>query len=287
MLFSGCGVALVTPFTKGEVDYLALGGLIDWQAESGTDALIALGTTGEPCVLTDKEMDEVLEFCVARAGDRMPVIAGCGTNDTARTARRAKRCGQLGAEALLAVTPYYLRTSQEGLYGHYMRVADACEKPLILYNVPTRTGVNLLPETAARLTAHPMIQGVKEASGDIAQFGELARLPRGRLSLYSGNDDMAVAAMALGARGVISVAANVAPERMREMACLALEGDFEGARAIHFELGRLFKMLFAEPNPIPVKAALAMMGRIDEELRPPLCPLSPKYRGELREVLGL
>lgn len=287
MLFSGCGVALVTPFTQDGIDFAALQGLAEWQIESGTDALVVLGTTGEACLMSDRERESALAFVLEVCDGRAPVIAGCGCCDTEETVRRAKRCESLGADALLAVTPYYLKTSQEGLYGHYMRLADSCHVPVILYNVPGRTGVNLLPETVERLSHHPMVAGLKEAGSDMAQLAETIRRTDGKLAVYSGNDEMTLAAMALGARGVISVAANVEPEKMREMTHRALEGDFAGAREIQLEMLPLMKALFVQPNPIPVKAALAMMGKIRENLRMPLVPLEAAYRQELMHILNL
>ena len=286
MLFSGCGVALVTPFYQDEIDFSALEKLVEWQIECGTDALVVLGTTGEACLLSDRERESVVAFVLGVCNGRVPVIVGCGCCDTSETVRRGKRCESLGADGLLAVTPYYLKTSQEGLYRHYMRLADSCRVPLILYNVPSRTGVNLLPETVERLSEHPMIAGLKEAGSDMAQLAEILRRTAGRLTVYGGNDDLTLAAMALGAAGVISVAANVEPVKMREMTHRALSGDFAGAKEIQMKLLPLMKALFVQPNPIPVKAALAMLGKIHEELRQPLCPLDEAYRKELMRIIN-
>lgn len=287
MLFSGCGVALVTPFTREGIDFAALEGLIHRQIRAGTDALVMLGTTGEACLLEDREKDSVLAFAAETCDGRKPVIAGCGCIDTREAIRRAKRCECLGADGLLAVTPYYLKTGQEGLYAHYMKLADACGIPLILYNVPGRTGVDLAADTVARLAEHPMIRGLKEASSDMGKVGEIVRRTEGRLQVYSGNDETTLAAMAMGARGVISVAANVEPEKMGEMTHRALAGDYAGARRLQLELLPLMRAMFLQPNPMPVKAALAMQGRISEEMRLPMTPLGEEYRKELRRILNL
>ena len=281
MLFSGCGVALVTPFTEDGIDFAALKALTDWQIDSGTDAIVALGTTGEAATMTERERDEVLSCVLETARRRVPVIAGCGSTDTAQAVRRAKRCRELGADGLLAATPGYLKTTQDGLFAHFMRLADACDAPLMLYNVPSRTGVDLLPETALRLAEHPNIVGIKEASGDLSRVGELAR----RLAVYSGCDESALWAIALGAKGVISVAANVVPDKMTRLTHAALEGDMDAAEALHRALTPLTRSLFLEPNPIPVKAALAEMGRIQEHLRLPLVPMSKANREILRNIL--
>lgn len=284
-VFKGCGVALVTPFCDGRVDFDAMGRLIDRQIAAGTNALIVCGTTGEPPTLTTAEKTAALGYALERADGRIPVIAGVGTNATAASVEQAIRARKMGADGLLVVTPYYNRSTQQGLFEHFTAVADAAEIPVILYNVPSRTGVNLLPETAARLSEHESICGIKEASGDVGQMAELARLSGNSLALYSGNDDQTLPALALGAQGVISVAANVVPERMREMVQSWFDGDADRCRAVQMELLPLIRELFAEVNPIPVKAALEMMGLCRGEVRLPLTELSAARRNALRAVL--
>ena len=285
-LFRGSGTAMVTPFLDGEVDYAALGRLIDLQITAGTDALIVLGTTGEPPTLTADEKERILSFALERADGRIPVIAGCGGNSTKDVARRAKRMEEMGADALLTVTPYYNKTTQPGLIAHYTAIADAVSIPTILYNVPSRTGMNLLPDTAEALSHHPNIRGIKEASGNISQIAELAARTRGRLTLYSGNDDQVLPIMALGGAGVISVAGNVIPETMRELAHSCLAGDMDHARALQDSILPLAAQLFAEVNPIPVKAALHILGLCSPEVRLPLLPLSAERRAALQEAMA-
>lgn len=285
-LFRGSGVALVTPFYHGEVDYDALGLLIDRQLEGGTDAIIVCGTTGEPPTLTEAEKEAVLTFALYRVGGRVPVIAGTGGNNTAASVRQSALAQKTGADALLVVTPYYNRTTQRGLIAHYTAIADAVDIPIILYNVPSRTGVNLLPETAAALAEHPNIRGVKEAGGDVSQMAELARLCGGRMALYAGNDDQTLPMLALGGQGVISVAANVVPDRMHDMVFSWFAGDIARCRAMQLELLPLCRQLFAEVNPIPVKAALQLMGLCRADVRLPLVPLSEGRWEALREAMN-
>lgn len=285
-LFHGSGAALVTPFQNGEVDFSSLGQIIDMQLAEGTDALIVLGTTGEPPTLTADEKDRILSFVMERTAGCVPVIVGCGGNNTAETVRRARRAEQLGANGLLAVTPYYNKTTQAGLIAHYTAVADAVSIPLILYNVPSRTGMNLLPETAARLSEHPHIQGVKEASGNISQIAELAALTHGSLALYSGNDDQTLPILALGGQGVVSVAANVIPRQIHELVFRWMNGDLEGSRALQYSILPLIRELFSEVSPVPVKAALHLLGLCSPEVRLPLVSLNIERYAKLRATLG-
>ncbi len=285
-LFTGSGVAMVTPFSDGEVDFPALGAMIDRQIEGGTDALILCGTTGEPPTLAEEEKERIIAFAVERADGRVPVIAGTGSNNTARTMRQAARARVLGADGLLVVTPYYNRPSQQGLSDHYRAVADAGRLPVILYNVPARTGVNLLPETVSILAAHPLIAGVKEAGGSLMQIMDLFQLAGDKLAVYSGNDDQVLPFLALGGQGVISVAANVAPRLMHEMAASWFRGDTARSRELQLSLLPLCRALFAEVNPVPVKAALSLLGLCGEEVRPPLSPISPANRARLAEALN-
>ena len=284
-LFTGCGTALITPFSDGEIDFEAFGRLIDRQLAAGTDALIVCGTTGEPATLTQDEKDALLAFALRRAAGRLPVIAGTGTNCTKTSVGQAVRAEKLGADALLVVTPYYNKATQQGLIAHYTAIADAVRLPVILYNVPSRTGVNLLPETAAQLSEQENIMGIKEASGDLSQFAELSRLCGGRLALYAGNDDQALPMLSLGAQGVISAAANAAPEEMHRLTEAWLAGDIRASCEAQLSLLPLIRLLFSEVNPIPVKAALELLGLCRAELRLPLTRLSEEKWEPLRAEL--
>ena len=270
-VFRGCGVALATPFRGGEVDWEALRKLIVRQLDAGTDALILCGTTGEPSTLTQEEKEGIWRLGVELAAGRVPVIAGTGGNNTAAVVALSRRAQELGADGLLLVTPYYNKATQQGLVEHFTRVADAVDIPMILYNVPGRTGLNMLPETAARLCEHQNIAGVKEASGDISQAAELIRLCPGA-AIYSGNDDQTLAFLALGAQGVISVAANLVPERMRALTGAFFAGNLQAAQEEQLSLLPLIRQLFAQVNPIPLKAALHELGLCENELRLPLTP---------------
>ena len=284
-LFYGSGVALVTPFSGGRIDLGALEALIHWQIDMLTDAIIVLGTTGEPCTIAPMERAALIERAVSCVAGRVPLIVGAGANDTRTAIACAEQAQALGADGLLVVTPYYNKASREGLLAHYWAIADSVDIPIIAYNVPSRTGVNMPPEVVAELLKHPMIRGVKEASGDIKQMQRLAALCPGA-AIYAGNDDQAYAMMALGARGVISVVANVLPTAMHEMAASYLRGDVELSREMQFALLDVADALFCEVSPIPVKAALSMMGRIEEELRLPLTPLEGEKRAALRKALA-
>ena len=284
-LFYGSGVALVTPFSGGKIDLGALEALIHWQIDMLTDAIIVLGTTGEPCTIAPMERAALLERAVSCVAGRVPLIVGAGANDTRTAIACAEQAQALGADGLLVVTPYYNKASREGLLAHYWAIADSVDIPIIAYNVPSRTGMNMPPEVVAELLKHPMIRGVKEASGDIRQMQRLAALCPGA-AIYAGNDDQAYAMMALGARGVISVVANVLPTAMHEMAASYLRGDVELSREMQFALLDVADALFCEVSPIPVKAALSMMGRIEEELRLPLTPLEGEKRAALRKALA-
>lgn len=284
-LFYGSGVALVTPFSGGKIDLGALEALIHWQIDMLTDAIIVLGTTGEPCTIAPMERAALIERAVSCVAGRVPLIVGAGANDTRTAIACAEQAQALGADGLLVVTPYYNKASREGLLAHYWAIADSVDIPIIAYNVPSRTGVNMPPEVVAELLKHPMIRGVKEASGDIKQMQRLAALCPGA-AIYAGNDDQAYAMMALGARGVISVVANVLPTAMHEMAASYLRGDVELSREMQFALLDVADALFCEVSPIPVKAALSMMGRIEEELRLPLTPLEGEKRAALRKALA-
>lgn len=279
-LFAGVCTALVTPFRQGEVDFDALRGLIDRQARLGVPALLVGGTTGEASTLSDAEWEQVLACAVEAAGQRTMVIAGTGTNDLARTLRRARLAGDLGAQAQLVVTPYYNKTTQAGLIDYYTRVADGSGLPLILYNVPGRTGLNLLPETAAALAKHPQIAGIKEASGSLNQIAELTRLCD--LPVYCGSDELMAPALRLGAKGAISVVSNLLPARVTALCGAA----YAEASRMQRELQPLIAALFSETNPAPVKAALALMGQCSSEVRSPLVSVTSATLARLRDLLA-
>lgn len=270
-IFKGSGVAIVTPFKEGLIDYDALEALIDWHIESGTDAIIVCGTTGEASTLSAVEKLSVIEFTVQKVAGRIPVIAGAGTNDTSHSMYLAKEIQYAGADGLLIVTPYYNKATQEGLAQHYNMIADYTDLPIILYSVKSRTGLNIEPETVKRLSKHPNIVGIKEASGDISQIARIAALCGKEFDLYSGNDDQTIPIMALGGIGCISTVANIIPAEYHQMTADFLKGRCKSAAKQQLKMIPLIRALFAEVNPIPVKAALNIMGRIEKEYRLPLC----------------
>jgi 4-hydroxy-tetrahydrodipicolinate synthase len=285
-MFSGSMVAVVTPMTDdGSIDLAAWQRLLEWHIAAGTDAIVVGGTTGESPTLTAGEFAELSERALAIVHKRVPVIVGTGTNSTASTVERTRMLSRLGVDGALVVTPYYNRPPQEGLYRHFMAAADASAVPLILYNVPSRTGVDLLPSTIARLASHPRITAVKEASGQIGRVREIReRCPEGFIVL-AGEDAIARQSILAGARGVISVTANVAPRAMHEMSAAALRGDAVRAESIDASVAELHERLFVEANPIPVKWALAEMGLIGRGLRLPLTALAPEYHETVRAAL--
>ncbi len=284
-MFKGSIVAIVTPFKKGKVDEKALGDLLDWHIKQGTNAIVPCGTTGESATLDYKEHDRVIEFTVKAVSRRVPVIAGTGANATDETIMITKHAKKSGADGALLVSPYYNKPTQEGLYRHYKAVADAVKIPIVLYNVPGRTAVNILPQTVARLAEVKNIVAIKEATGDMKQVSEVIRLCGDRITVLSGDDFTTLPLMALGGKGVISVSANVAPKLVSQMCSLWEQGKFEEARKIHFQLEPLNASMFIETNPIPVKTALAIMGKIKEEFRLPLCEMAPGNKEKLRSVL--
>lgn len=285
-MFHGSMVALVTPMhADGVVDDAALRDLVEWHIAEGTHALVAVGTTGESATLEMKEHVAVIRAVVEQARGRIPVIAGTGANATHEAIALTRAAMEVKADAALLVTPYYNKPTQEGLFQHYSAVADQCHFPIILYNVPGRTAGDILPETVARLAPRAGIVGIKEASGKIERVAEILALCGDQMQVYSGDDGGALAAMALGAHGVISVTANAAPRLVAQMCNLALAGDFAAARAINTQLVGLHRDLFLESNPIPVKWALHEMGRMGPNLRLPLTPLSPVYHERLRASL--
>lgn len=273
-VFKGIATAMVTPMTPHGVDYDTFARFIDFQLESGINALVAVGTTGESATLSPEERKEVIRFTVRRVNGRVPVIAGTGTNNTEHVLEFTRAaCGD-GADAVLVVTPYYNKATQDGLIAHYTAVADVSDKPVILYNVPSRTGCNLLPATVEALSSHPMIAGLKEASGNMAQVMDILHRCKGKLDLYSGEDGITQPMMAAGAIGCISVASNVAPRQMVRMSDLLFAGDLEGSAALQLQLLPLIQSLFCEVNPIPAKAAVEAMGFGKCHVRLPLTPMS-------------
>lgn len=284
-VFTGAATAIVTPLNENGIDFESFGRLIDFQIESGIDAIVTVGTTGEGSTLTDEEHKAAIKFTVERVGGRVPVIAGTGSNDTAYAIELTKYACEVGADAMLLVTPYYNKATQEGMYRSFMMTADASTKPCILYNVPSRTGCNLLPETVARLAEHPNIVGIKEASGNISQIAEVARLCAGKIDIYSGNDDQIVPIMSLGGVGVISVLSNLLPAETSKMCKLFFEGNVAEARDMQLHYLPLIDALFSEVNPIPVKAAMAAMGYGENYLRLPLTPMSEDKEARLLSIM--
>lgn len=284
-LFTGCGTAIVTPFKNGEVDYPALDRLVEDQLSHGIDALIACGTTGEPATMTWEEHLAVVRRVVDVCHHRVPVIAGTGSNCTREAVEAAHIAREFGADAQLVVTPYYNKTSQEGLVAHYNAVADVATLPVIVYNVPGRTGLNIGPEALARICRHPNVIGVKEASTDVAQALDKLRLVGDDAAFYCGSDELNVPLMSCGFVGVISVLSNVIPERTSRMIHAALRGDYTYAGREHIELLPLIRALFCETSPIPCKAALSAMGMLEDELRLPLVPMQSATRDKLYALM--
>ncbi len=284
-LFTGCAAALVTPFHNGEVDLNAFRTLISRQIEAGTDALVVCATTGEAPTLRHEERNALISACVELAAHRVPVIAGTGSNDTAHAVSLAEEAQELGADGVLVVTPYYNKATQAGLIAHYTAVADAVTIPVILYNVPSRTGVSCTAETYAALARHPNILGVKEASGNFALIQDTRNRCGGDFTIWSGNDEDTAALMALGGAGVISTAANLIPEDMRELARLGLSGSLHKAGILQLRMTDLLRALFCEVNPIPVKTAMARLGLCSGELRLPLCAMGTANRERLFDAM--
>ena len=280
-IYKGMATAMVTPMTPHGVDYDALGRFVDFQLEQGINALVAVGTTGESATLSPEERTEVIRFTVERVAGRVPVIAGTGTNNTSHVLEYTRRACDVGADAVLVVTPYYNKATQSGLQAHFTAVADASPKPVILYNVPSRTGCNLLPATVAKLAEHPMIVGIKEASGNMSQVVELFAKCGDKIDVYSGEDALTVPMMSMGGAGCISVLSNVVPGMAVEMTDAALAGDFVKAAQLQCRMLPLINCLFSEVNPIPAKAAVSAMGYGVEHLRLPLTPMEPANREKL------
>ena len=285
-IFQGAATAIITPITRDGVDFDAFGRLIDWQIESGIDALVVSGTTGESSTMTDEEHRDVIAYAVKRVAGRVPVIAGTGSNDTDYAVDLTRFACQAGADAALVVTPYYNKATQKGLVKMYSTIADASSIPLILYNVPSRTGVNIEPATFAELADHPMISGIKEAGGNISKVVQTRALVGDKLDLYSGNDDQVIPLLAMGGKGVISVLSNVAPKNTHDMVMKFMEGDLAGAARLQLEAVPLINALFCEVNPIPVKTALNLMGWKVGPTRMPLCEMEPENEERLKKALA-
>ncbi|MDD3259991.1 MAG: 4-hydroxy-tetrahydrodipicolinate synthase [Smithellaceae bacterium] len=284
-MFRGAITALVTPFKDGKVDEAALRELIEFQIANGIDGLVPCGTTGESPTLSHDEHDRVIEITIDAAKKRVPVIAGTGSNSTTEALRLTRHAYEAGADGALIACPYYNKPTQEGLYRHYQLIAKSVPLPIIPYNIPGRTGVNMSPELMARLAEIDNIVGVKEASGSLKQMNDVLDLCGPEFDVLSGDDGFTLPLMAIGGKGVISVASNIVPADMAAMVDAAEAGDFAAARALHAKMSPLFDVLFIEVNPIPVKAALALMGRIVCEYRLPLCPLAPANHEKLKAAL--
>lgn len=284
-MFKGSIVAIVTPFKNGEFDEKAYGDLIEWHIAEGTHGILSCGTTGEASTLDFEEHFRVIEVAIKAANKRIPVIAGTGANSTDEAITLTTKAKELGADGALLVTPYYNKPTQEGLYRHYKVIAESIDIPIILYNVPGRTAVNMLPSTVARLMEFKNIIAIKEATGDMKQSSEIIRLCGDRMAVLSGDDFTTLTQLALGGRGAISVTANIAPKDSADMFNAWERGDITKARELHYKLEPLNYAMFIETNPIPVKTSLAFMGKIQEEFRLPLCEMSPANKEKLKSVL--
>lgn len=286
-VFKGIATALITPFTPdgAKIDYDSFGRLIDWQIESGIDALVIAGTTGEASTLTDDEHRTLIDFAVKRTNKRVPIIAGAGSNDTGYALDLVRCASESGADAMLVVTPYYNKATQKGLIQMYTQIADFSDKPIILYNVPSRTGVNIEPTTYRELAAHPNICGIKEANGNIGKIVETMQYVCDDLDLYSGNDDQIVPLMSLGGVGAISVLSNVLPAETRQITELFFKGDISGAAHMQYKMHSLIDALFCEVNPIPVKAAMAALGYCSNSLRLPLTPMEEAHQAAMLSIM--
>ena len=284
-MYSGCLVAMITPFRDGKVDEPALRNLVDFHLRNGTDGLVPCGTTGESVSMTEEEQLRVIEVVVEQVNKRIPVIAGTGTNSTAKTIKMTKLAQKVGADAALVVTPYYNKPTQQGLYLHFEAIARETDLPLVLYNVPSRTSVNMLPETVARLAKIPTIVAVKEASGSMDQVSQIVESCRADFSVLSGDDSLTLPMLSLGGTGVISVVGNIAPGPMSEMVRAYRQGNVARARELHYQLFDLCRAMFIETNPIPVKTAAGILGLCSPELRLPMCPMGEANRQKLEQVV--
>ena len=285
-MFTGSMVALVTPFKDGKVDWQSLQGLVDFHLQSGTHGIVPCGTTGESATLSHQEHDEVIRSVIKSVNKRVPVIAGTGSNSTDEAVRLTREAEKSGADGALMISPYYNRPTQEGIYQHYRKVASEVGIPIIIYNIPGRTGSKIEPETLARLAEINNIAGVKEATGSVDQAIDVMRLCGDRLAVYSGEDSLIFSLMALGGKGVISTVANVAPKETAQLTEACLKGEWERGRKIQFELIPLIRSLFIETNPIPVKTALAAMGKCSADLRLPLTSMAEGNVKKLRQAMS-
>ena len=280
-IFEGMASAIITPLNEKGIDFELFAKLVEWQIAEGIDGLVVCGTTGEGATLTDEEHKSAIEFMVKQVAGRVPVIAGTGSNDTDYAIELTKHACQIGVDGVLTVTPYYNKATQKGLIKSFTAIADASTVPVILYNVPSRTGVNIAPKTVLELSKHPNINAIKEASGDISQIAEIAHLCGDNINIYSGNDDQVVPIMSLGGKGCISVLSNLLPKEASEMCRLFREGDVKTAAEMQLKYIPLINALFSEVNPIPVKAAMAKMGFCEDYLRLPLTPMEDAARENL------
>ncbi|HEV3111961.1 MAG TPA: 4-hydroxy-tetrahydrodipicolinate synthase [Candidatus Binataceae bacterium] len=284
-MFTGALSAIVTPFNDGAVDEVALRDLIEWQISAGVAGIVPCGSTGESATLSHAEHEQVIKIAIEQTKKRVPVVAGTGSNSTAEAIRLTAAAREMGADAALLISPYYNKPTQEGIYKHYKMIAQSVDLPLIIYNIPGRTGSNIMPETMARLCEVRNIVGVKEASGSMDQISDIRRLCGDRLTILSGDDALTLPLIALGAKGVISVITNIMPREMGEMACAALEGNYTRAREIHYRMLPLMRALFIETNPIPIKHAMSLLKKCSPEVRMPLTPMSPPAADKLKAVM--
>ena len=284
-MFKGSIVAIVTPFTNGQVDYEKLRELVEFQIAGGTDAIVPCGTTGEASTLDYDEHMDVVKTVIDQVKKRVPVIAGTGSNSTAEAIELSQKAKEAGANGVLLVTPYYNKPTQEGLFRHYTAIADAVAIPQILYNVPGRTGINMLPETVARLAVHRNIVAIKEATGSLQQASEILALCGDQIDVLSGDDFITFPMMACGAKGVISVLANIMPKAVGDLTDAFFAGDLETARQFHLKTLKISNAMFIESNPVPVKTALGLMGKCSDEVRLPLCPMGEANKAKLAAIL--
>lgn len=284
-IFKGVATAIITPFNEEGIDFDSFGKLIEWQIEEGINGIVACGTTGEGSTLSEEEHKAAIKFVVDQVNGRVPVIAGTGSNNIAHAIDLTKSACEFGADAMLVVTPYYNKATQKGLIKLFTKIADESTKPIILYNVPSRTGINMAPKTCQVLAEHPNIIAIKEASGDISQIAEIAQLCGDKIDIYSGNDDQIVPIMSLGGVGVISVISNIMPKETVEICDRFFSGDIAGSRDLQLKLLPLISSLFSEVNPIPIKAALSAMGYCEDNLRLPLTSMEDKNKEEMIELM--
>lgn len=285
-MFKGSGVAIVTPFKNDKIDFEKLEELLEWHISEGTDAIIICGTTGESATMSDAEQKEAIKFTVEKVNGRIPVVAGTGSNNTKNSIELSQHAEEVGSDSLLIVSPYYNKTTQKGLIEHYTHIADNVNIPIIVYNVPGRTGLNILPKTIHELSKHPNIRGVKEASGNISQVAEIARLCPDNFSIYSGNDDMIVPLLSLGGVGVISVVANILPKDTHNMVQFFLDGDLKASRDLQLQMKPLIDALFIEVNPIPVREAMNILGMEVGPCRLPLVSMEKKNKDILTQEIS-